>query len=101
MTRPPAQLPAAPEKPDTELAGLPAWLYPAGFWVGLALLGVGVLVPDLAGWGVAWLGLIPVLAVVWVAFAGWRLDRRLSFAALLALGGLVLVVIVKNFIPKG
>ena len=48
--------------PDTELAGLPAWLYPAGFWVAVLLLAAGVLFPDLAVWGVAWVGLVPVLA---------------------------------------
>lgn len=102
MTRPGTQDAApAPAQPDTELAGLPTWLYPAGFWVGVALLGVGVLWPDLAAWGVAWVGLVPVLAALWVAVAGWKIDRRLSLAALLALAGLVLVVIVKNFIPKG
>ena len=29
MTRPPS---------DAELAGLPAWLYPAGFWVAVVLI---------------------------------------------------------------
>ncbi len=83
---------------NAELAGLPHWLYPAGFWVGVALLAVGVLLPNLAAIGVIWIAAVPVLAALWVALAGWRLDRRLSIAALLALGGLVLVFIVKQFI---
>ncbi len=58
--------------PDTELAGLPAWLYPAGFWVAVLLLAAGVLFPDLAVWGVAWVGLVPVLAALWVLVTGWQ-----------------------------
>ncbi|UBV41779.1 hypothetical protein LAJ19_08950 [Deinococcus taeanensis] len=90
----------APEqgRPDTELAGLPAWLYPLGFWVAVALLAVGVLWPDLSWVGVSWVGAVPVLAALWVAVAGWRADRRLSVAAGLALAGLALVVVVKQFI---
>lgn len=87
-----------PQKPDTELAGLPAWLYPLGFWVGVALLAAGVLLPAYAWVGVVWIASVPVLAAVWVALAGWRVDRRLSVAALLALAGLALVFGVKQFI---
>jgi hypothetical protein len=93
----PGRAPTGPDE-NPELAGLPAWLYPAGFWVGLALLAVGVLLPNLASVGVIWIAAMPVLAALWVAVAGWRLDRRLSVAALFALGGLVLVFIVKQFI---
>ena len=84
--------------PRTEVAGLPFWLYPAGFWVGVALLAVGVLFPDLAAVGVAWIGAVPVLAALWVAVAAWTKDRRLSVAALLALAGLVAVFFVKQWI---
>ncbi|GBF07778.1 hypothetical protein DAERI_170037 [Deinococcus aerius] len=88
-----------PERPrDTELAGLPAWLYPAGFWVAVGLLALGVLFPGLAFVGVSWVGLVPVLAAVWVAVAAWNRDRRLSIGALAALGGLAAVYIVKSFI---
>ncbi|WP_291431547.1 hypothetical protein [Deinococcus sp.] len=87
-----------PSGPETELAGLPAWLYPLGFWVGVTLLVVGVLLPDYAWVGVVWIASVPVLAAVWVALAGWRVDRRLSVAALLALAGLALVVVVRQFI---
>lgn len=85
-------------KLDSELAGLPAWLYPAGFWVAVLLLAVGVLLPELAVWGVAWVGAVPVLAALWVAMVGWQQDRRLGIAAVLALAGLGLVVLVRNFI---
>ena len=68
--------------PDTELAGLPAWLYPAGFWVAVLLLAAGVLFPDLAVWGVAWVGLVPVLAALWVLVTGCKKDRRLGMAAI-------------------
>ena len=87
-----------PQKPDAELAGLPAWLYPLGFWVGVALLAGGVLLPAYAWVGVVWIASVPVLAAVWVALAGWRVDRRLSVAAVLALAGLALVVVVRQFI---
>ncbi|EYB67473.1 hypothetical protein DEIPH_ctg040orf0038 [Deinococcus phoenicis] len=87
-----------PQKDPSELAGLPAWLYPAGFWVAVVLLAVGVLFPDLAAVGVTWVGLVPVLAALWVAVTAWNRDRRLSLAALAALGGLVVVYVVKSFI---
>lgn len=90
-------LPPSPP-PDTELAGLPAWLYPAGFWVAVALLALGVLFPGLAAAAVSWVALVPVLAAVWVAFAAWHRDRRLSVAALAALGGLAVVYAVKGLI---
>lgn len=86
------------EGKKSELAGLPAWLYPAGFWLAVALLAVGVLFPDYAFVGVACVALVPVLAAVWVAFGSWKFDRRLSLAALAALAGLGLVVVVKGFI---
>jgi len=71
-----------PERtPDTELAGLPSWLYPAGFWVAVVLLAVGVLFPDFAVLGVAWVGLVPVLAALWVLVTGWQRDRRHPQAA--------------------
>lgn len=85
-------------KARSELAGLPAWLYPAGFWVGVALLAVGVLFPGLAAVGVTWVGLVPVLAALGVAVTAWNRDRRLSVAALAALGGLAVVYVVKSFI---
>ena len=88
-----------PERtPDSELAGLPGWLYPAGFWVAVVLLAVGVLFPDFAVWGVAWVGLVPVLAAVWVLVTGWQKDRRLGMAAALALAGLGLVVLVRGWV---
>ena len=89
------------KKPDTELAGLPDWLYPLGFWVAVGLLAVGVLFPRLAALAVGWVGLVPVLAAGWVAVAGWKRDRRLSLAALTALAGLVVVFVVKEFLPGG
>lgn len=86
---------------DTELAGLPAWLYPAGFWVAVVLLALGVLLPGYAFLGVVCVALVPVLAAVWVALGAWRRDRRLSVAALAALGGLAVVFVVKGFLPGG
>ena len=83
---------------DTELAGLPAWLYPAGFWAGVALLAAGVVFPDLAAVGVTWVALVPVLAALWVAAGAWKRDRRLSLGALAALGGLVAVVLLRGLI---
>nr|WP_246580852.1 hypothetical protein [Deinococcus aestuarii] len=88
-------------KPDTELAGLPAWLYPAGFWVAVVLLALGVLLPGYAFLGVVAVALVPVLAAVWVALGAWKRDRRLSIAALAALAGLAVVFVVKGFLPGG
>lgn len=87
-----------PIKPDAEQAGLPAWLYPAGFWLTLALLTLGVLVPRLAFLGVICIGAVPVVATLWVAVSAWNRDRRLSLAALAALLGLALVFVVKQFV---
>ncbi|WP_291423848.1 hypothetical protein [Deinococcus sp.] len=92
---------SAPEPhKQSELAGLPTWLYPAGFWITLVLLGVGVFWPHLSYLGVICIGTVPVLAALWVAVSAWSRDRRLSYAALAALGGLILVVIVKQFIRR-
>lgn len=82
----------------SENAGLPSWLFPAGFWVAVGVLAVAVLVPKLALWAVAWVMLVPVLAAVWVAAAAWKLDQRLSVAALVALAGLAVVFLVKGLL---
>jgi hypothetical protein len=82
----------------SETAGLPSWLFPAGFWVAVAALAVAVLFPRLALWAVGWVMLVPVLAAVWVAAAAWKLDRRLSVAALTALAGLAAVFVVKGLL---
>lgn len=84
--------------PGSEQAGLPAWLFPAGFWVAVAVLAAAVLFPRLAVWAVGWVMLVPVLAAVWVAAAAWTRDRRLSVAALVALAGLVVVFFVKGLL---
>ncbi len=84
--------------PTTEHAKLPAWLFPLGFGVGLALLTLGVIWPSLARWAVYWLMLIPVLAALLVAVSNWRTDRRLSVAAVLALLGLVLVLVGRQLV---
>lgn len=90
--------PPSEPRPGTELAGLPGWLYPAGFWSGVALLAAGVLWPRLALLAVGWIGLVPVLAAVWVMVSAWGHDRRLSLAALAALAGLAAVFVVKSFL---
>ncbi len=91
------------EKPDnipftSETAGLPSWLFPAGFWVAVVALAAAVLVPRLALWAVGWVMLVPVLAALWVAAAGWQRDRRLSLAAVVALAGLAVVFFVKGLL---
>ncbi|SMB94045.1 hypothetical protein [Deinococcus hopiensis] len=87
-----------PQKPENELAGLPTWLYPTGFWAAVVLLAGGVLFPSMAVLGVVCVALVPVLAAVWVAVSAWRMDRRLSVAALVALGGLGVVFAVKGLL---
>lgn len=88
----------APDKPTPETAGLPGWLFPLGFGVGLALLIVGVIWPDFAHWAVYWLMLVPVIAAIFVAVSNWRTDRRLSVAALLALLGVGLVLVGRELV---
>lgn len=81
-----------------EQAGLPSWLFPAGFWAAVAALTLAVLMPRLAFLAVAWVMLVPVLAALWVAVAAWKRDRRLSMAALIALTGLGVVFLVKSWL---
>jgi hypothetical protein len=83
---------------SSEQAGLPSWLFPAGFWVAVAALALAVLFPRLALLAVAWVMLVPVLAALWVMVAAWKRDRRLSVAALIALAGLVVVFFVKGLL---
>ena len=83
---------------SSEQAGLPAWLFPAGFWAAVAALTLAVLVPRLAFLAVAWVMLVPVLAAFWVAVTAWNRDRRLSVAALVALAGLGVVFLVKSWL---
>ena len=82
----------------TENSVLPTWVYPLGFWVALPVLALGVLVPDLAGWAVWWMLLVPTLAAVIVVVVNWTRDRRVSVAALLALLGLAVVFVVKGLL---
>ena len=100
MTRPsgspPPNIPFTPAPSET--AGLPSWLFPAGFWVAVALLAVTLLFPALALWAVAWVMVVPVLAAVWVAASAWRRDRRLSVAAVVAVAGLGVVFLVKGLL---
>ena len=102
--------PSWPEQPSqprpnipfsSERAGLPSWLFPAGFWAAVALLALAVLVPRFAFLAVAWVMLVPVLAALWVGFAAWKRDRRLSLAALIALTGLGVVFFVRGLLAQG
>ncbi|ULH16465.1 hypothetical protein MF271_07760 [Deinococcus sp. KNUC1210] len=93
---PPPNIPFTPAPSET--AGLPAWLFPAGFWVAVALLAVTLLFPALAQWAVAWVMVVPVLAALWVAVSAWRRDRRLSVAAVIAVAGLGVVFLVKGLL---
>ncbi|WP_424951199.1 hypothetical protein [Deinococcus sp.] len=97
MTDKPRNIPFTPQA-SKEQAGLPAWLFPAGFWIAVAALGLAVFVPRFAFWAVAWVMLVPVLAALWVAVSAWSRDRRLSVAALVALAGLAVVFLVKGLL---
>ena len=83
---------------QSETAGLPTWLFPLGFGVGLLALIVGVIWPNFGRWAVYWLMLVPVLAALFVALSNWRGDRRLSVAALIALGGVGLVLLAREWV---
>lgn len=85
-----------PPEPPHEGAGLPAWLYPAGFWVAVAGLAFSAALPRYAYLGVWWVMLVPVLAALYVALTGWTRDRRVSLAAWVALAGLAVVFAVKQ-----
>ena len=82
----------------SEAAGLPGWLFPLGFGLGLAALIVGVIWPAFGRWAVYWLMLVPVTAALFVAARSWRSDRRLSVAALIALGGVGLVLLARGWV---
>ncbi len=77
---------------------MPAKLYPALFWLALPVLTVSLLVPGWANLGVWFMMGVPALAAVIVLFTKWREDRRVSLAALSALIGLGLVILVKSLI---
>ena len=96
MTDKPKNIPFTQQASET--AGLPSWLFPAGFWVAVAALALTLLLPKLALWAVGWVMLVPVLAALWVALAALKTDRRLSVAALVALAGLAVVFFVKGLL---
>ena len=96
MTDKPKNIPFTQSASET--AGLPSWLFPAGFWVAVVALGLTLLLPKLALWAVGWVMLVPVLAALWVAVSTLKRDRRLSVAALVALAGLVIVFFVKGLL---
>ena len=85
-------------EPTSEGAGLPSWLFNGGYFVALLALATGLVWPQLDRYAVSWMMLVPVLGALYVAAANWRSDRRLSFAALLALAGLALVLGGREFV---
>ena len=97
MTNKPGNIPFTPAQ-NGEQAGLPSWLFPAGFWVAVAALALTLLLPRFALWAVGWVMLVPVLAALWVAVTALKRDRRLSVAALVALVGLVIVFFAKGLL---
>lgn len=84
--------------PQNTEAILPPWLYPAFFWLALPLLAASLFVPALSAVGLWYMMTVPALAALVVTVTQWRVDRRVSLAALIALLGLVAVVIVKGWI---
>lgn len=85
-----------PDHAETRI--LPAWLYPAFFWAALPVLGASLLFPSLTFLGVWYMMTVPALAALTVAVTQWRSDRRVSLAALIALLGLGVVILVKGWI---
>ncbi|GAA5513837.1 hypothetical protein Dcar01_02585 [Deinococcus carri] len=94
MSRPGAPEPA----PHTEPPVLPPWLYPACFWLALPVLALSLAVPGLVDLGVWFMMAVPALAALVVVVTRWRTDRRVAVAALVALIGLAVVVVVKQFL---
>ena len=77
---------------------LPPWLYPGATWAVMALLALGLFVPTALNLGVLVLLLSPVAAALSVVWLHWTRDRRLAVAALLALAGLALVLLLRQFV---
>ncbi|ACO47174.1 hypothetical protein DEDE109153_06155 [Deinococcus deserti] len=77
---------------------LPAWLYPAAFWLALPVLLLSLLLPDGADLGVWFMMAVPAVAALVVVVTNWGRDRNVSLGALIALIGLGLVVLVRALI---
>ena len=77
---------------------LPPWLYPTFFWLALPVLALSLFFPGLSSVGLWYMMTVPALAALTVAVTQWGDDRRVSVAALVALLGLGLVVLVKGWI---
>lgn len=88
----------SPEKDHAEIRVLPAWLYPAAFWVSVPVLLLSLIVPGAEGLGVWFMMAVPALAALVVVVTNWGRDRRVSLGALIALIGLGLVVVVRHLI---
>ncbi|MFC4426537.1 hypothetical protein [Deinococcus navajonensis] len=88
----------SPEREHAEVRVLPAWLYPAAFWLSLPVLLLSLLLPGGAVLGVWFMMAVPAVAALVVVLTNWSRDRRVSVGALVALIGLGLVVVVRNLI---
>ena len=96
MTVPEQQPAQTASAQHNETQVLPPWLYPALFWLALPVLLLSLLLPDGALFGVWYMLTVPALAALVVVVTQWSRDRRVSLAALTALVGLALVVLVKG-----
>lgn len=90
--------PTPTENHHHETRILPPWLYPALFWLALPVLALSLFVPSLSSLGLWYMMTVPALAALSVGITQWQGDRRVSVAALIALIGLGLVVLVKGWI---
>lgn len=90
--------PTPTENHHHETRILPPWLYPALFWLALPVLALSLFVPSLSNLGLWYMMTVPALAALFVGITQWQGDRRVSVAALIALIGLGLVVLVKGWI---
>lgn len=97
MSRPPDSVGGAAGHPQ-EHTVLPVKLYPVLFWLALPVLALSLLVPGWVNLGVWFMMGVPALAAVVVLITKWNEDRRVSLAALAALVGLGLVVVVKSLV---
>ncbi|MFC4638697.1 hypothetical protein [Deinococcus hohokamensis] len=88
----------SPEQDHAETRVLPAWLYPAAFWLSLPVLLLSLVMPGAERLGVWFMMAVPALAALVVVLTNWSRDRRVSVGALIALIGLGLVVAVRNLI---
>ncbi|GGJ30723.1 hypothetical protein [Deinococcus roseus] len=80
---------------------LPEKYFPVAYTIGLAVLLLGVLFPQISLYSALYLMLVPLLAALLVSIKAFgRKDRALGWAAALALVGVALVFALSLYLPR-